>query len=137
MPDDSAFNYFTDPSMMGLLGALQGASQYSGFSRLPVSFGQALGGAAGGLLGGIQAGQKYQQGQLEMANERLKNLAAAEQVRQNAAVWGQQIPSIQDLFSGKYSGIDWIKAYQDFQNNMQGDGGLPSAGSDQKSVGFT
>src|SRR5215472_2895182 len=116
---------FTDPSMMALLGAMQGAGQYSGFSRLPVSTGQVLGGAAGGLLGGIRAGQQYQQGQQEIVGERMKNIAALDLLRRQSAITGQPMPTMQDIQSGNYSFLpDYTKLWSHF---MQGGQGTPSA----------
>lgn len=51
-------DYFTDPTMMGLLGAAQGFGQAAMPSRMPIPFGAALGLAAGGLSEGARAANK-------------------------------------------------------------------------------
>ena len=57
---------FTDPNTMALLAAMAGASQFAGASRLPQTFGQALGGAGAGLIAGLGKGQEYQLGQQKL-----------------------------------------------------------------------
>ena len=117
--DDSLFG-LSDPGSMALLGALSGMAPYLGASRLPTTFAQGLSGAAGGMLGGIQAGQSFQKGQQEITGESLKNVMALDAMRRQAAALGQAPPSLEDIRSGKYQGLNWTDIFGEMMKQWQG-----------------
>jgi len=110
-----------DPSLFAILGALGGASQFAGASRLPQTFGQAIGGAGAGALQGIGLGQKYQLGQQELTDAALKNWVAQNQVGQLTGAMGQAPPTRAELLAGTGQ-IPWLQL---FNQQLSGGSGAP------------
>jgi len=109
-----------DPLSMLLLGGAAGLGQAGATSRLPISGAQAWGGLGAGLMAGNQAANLAQLQQQQASSEALKNALGLEAVRQQQAVMGQPIPTMQDIRSGKYQGLAplFAKMYADQQQRL-------------------
>jgi hypothetical protein len=101
---DGAFS-FSDPNSMALLGMLSGLGQASAASRLPVTFGSALGSLAGGAMQGSMLGQEAQLKGQEAFGKQLQNTQAIDNLRLMALGYGLPAPTMADIQSGKYQGL--------------------------------
>jgi hypothetical protein len=114
---------FGDPTNLTLLGALAGLGQAGQASRLPITGAQVWGGLGGGLLAGQQAALKSQQEQQGISKSAIENANQLDALRSMAAFSGQPMPSLQDIRSGKFQGLDWPSIIKQWMGGNQ-----PSAG---------
>ena len=82
---------FDDPTTMGLLGLAQGFGQAAMPSRMPVSFGAAMGMGGAGMMQGAQAGLAGQQQEQALAAARMTN-------QYTAAMMPGKIATMQDVY---------------------------------------
>lgn len=101
---DGAFS-FSDPNSMALLGMLSGLGQSASASRLPVTFGSALGSLAGGAMQGSVLGQEAQLKGQEAFGKQLQNTQLLDNLRLMALGYGLPAPTMADIQSGKYQGL--------------------------------